>query len=330
MKPSISSTIKDYQTYLDSLYGEVNKDKSWEVIYGYLSRTTGYLARNVLKKKVSNIDFFRSLSWLFALSTKLDMCLQTSFQMKFPDICPYCLERTCVCFRTEKNPLYYKPGHEVVTFKQDQYNMVSRLVNRNLGSAVTTISKIYPNNEIIWHFSGPWMNCSKLFEEIAELHESIVKFKAGKKSKESVMEEFADVFSWIISAWICLNKDKSLDDEFISYYVKGCPVCECSPCTCPKDGGRTQGIVNPDKFRELRLLFEELETLVPDPESQISELIKSIKAVEQNQTESVANVTILEAKKKFEILNSGLSKTEEVASKLSKIGKAIMSLSSLF
>ncbi|MGE6648724.1 hypothetical protein ACQKE0_05535 [Shewanella colwelliana] len=330
MKHNKNANIQECQTYISNLYGHVNQDKEWEQIYGYVSRTTGYLARNVLKKDVKNIDFIRPISWLFSLATSLDICLQTSFQKKFPDICPYCLERTCVCFRTGKKPLKYQPGYKIIEIKREQFDMVSRLLNRNLDSAIKTISTIYPNNEVIWHFSGPWMNCSKLFEEVAELHESIVKFKCGKKNKESVEEEFADVFAWIVSAWISLNKDKSLDEEFMTYFYNGCPVCTNSPCTCAVGDERMQGVIDPQQFKELRLLFEELETVAPDAQAQIEGLIDSIKAVEDNQTESVANAAVEDAKSKFELLSNSLKKTDEVTGTLAKIGKSLMSIVGYF
>jgi hypothetical protein len=323
-------SISEYQQYFESLYGKLNQDKNWFEIYGFLSRTSGYLTRSILRKSVKSQDFARSISWLFALASKLDVSLETSFYKKFPGICPYCIERTCCCFRTNKAPLKYRPPHKLIEERRVQFDIVKRRENKDLDSALENISDIYPNNEVVWHFAGPWMNCAKLFEEIAELHEAICKYKSGEKSKDNVEDEFADVFAWILSAWVSSNKNKSLDDEFISYFYKGCPVCKSLPCSCAENSSRIQGLVDVEKFKELRVLFEELEVLSPNAKDDLSELITSLKSVESNQDEIVASATVQEAKSKADTLKNTLEQTEDVSKKLASIGKSIMSLVSFF
>lgn len=320
--------LAEYQGYFESLYGEINGRRDWEEIYGYLSRTTGYLTRAVLKNQATTQDFVRPISWLFALASNVDVCLQESFLKKFPELCPYCLESVCCCFKTGK-----KPKNEIAPFRQREmleryYEGISRFGEKDFAWSVRNITKIYPNNEVIWHFSGPWMNCSKLFEEVAELHEAIDKFKIHKKPKTEVEEEFADVLAWILSTWVGVFESKSLDDEIKSYFYNGCPVCTKQSCSCKKGDARIQGLVDPEKFHELRVLFEELEQLSPNAKEDLEELIVSLKDVEEKQGEVIATTTIMTVQDKFEYLQRTLGKTEDVTKKLASIAKAISGIAS--
>lgn len=332
MKIKELDSINDYQGYFDHLYGKPNSSRDWQEIFGYISRTTGYLSRGLIKGKYSESDFIRPISWLFALANKLDVSLQDSFYKKYPNICHYCLERVCCCFRTDKQPLKNRPAYKLIEERKVQFNVVQNTHSRkNFDNAVSNISTIYPNNEVVWHFSGPWMNCSKLFEEVAELHEAVCKYLNGQKTKSNVEEEIADVLAWVISAWISAYRGKSLDEEFINYFYGGCPVCHLEPCDCSQFDSRIQGLVDAEKFKELRNLFEELEALSPNAVGDIEDLITSLKAVEDTQDEAVANAAISEAKNKVSSLNlkGKLDATEDTVKKAASIGKSISTILSM-
>ncbi|EKF9279462.1 MazG nucleotide pyrophosphohydrolase domain-containing protein [Vibrio cholerae] len=333
MRIKSCTKIYEYQLYFNELYGDINSSRNWEEIYSYLSRTTGYLTRSLIKNKYDESSFIRPLSWLFALANKIDLNLQDSFYKKYPNICYYCLERVCCCFRTGKMPVKNIPAYKLIEERNNQFYVISNnSAPKNFSNAVSNISGIYPNNEIIWHFSGPWMNCSKLFEEVAELHEAICKFNIGEKSKENVEEEIADVLAWIISAWISAFNEKSLDDAIISYYYNGCPVCRKDPCRCNLGDSRIQGLVDAEKFKELRNYFEELDRLSPNAIDDIQDLITSLKEVENTQNEAVANATISEAKSKInnpkfmEVLDSA----EITSRKTKSIVDSIMGIIEMF
>lgn len=321
--------ISDYQVFFNELYGKVNQERDWQEIYGYLARTTGYLTRAVLKGRVTSQEFTRPLSWLFALATKLDIDLQTSFFKKYPGVCHYCLEDVCCCFRTQKMPKKYTPPHKLIEKRADRFLVVERFSKKSFDGAVKNIMSIYPNNEVVWHFSGPWMNCSKLFEEIAELHESICKCFSGIKNKSHVEEEFADVLAWILSAWVSTNRDKNLDDEIVSYFYNGCPVCQMVECSCGQYDSRIQGLVDPKRFNELRILFEQLEKVSPDAKADIGDLILALKCVEESQDEATAYATTEEAKSVYEKLQAKLDKTASVTTTLASIGTIISNVSGM-
>ncbi len=326
MKNVQTNNLVEYQQYFESLYGKINDSREWEEIFGYLSRTTGYLTRAVLKKNATTQDFVRPLSWLFALASKADVCLQESFLKKFPELCPYCLEKPCCCFKTGK-----KPRHEIAPFRQREelvryYDGVSHFGQKDFSWCIRNISGIYPNNEVIWHFSGPWMNCSKLFEEVAELHEAFDKFKINQKPITEVEEEFADVLAWILSTWVGVFEKKSLDDEIKSYFYDACPVCKQDQCACKKGDARIQGLVDPEKFGELRILFEELEGLSPNAQGDLQELITSLKDVEEKHSEVIATTTVKSVEEKFNTFRDKLGTTEDVTKKLASIAKALAAL----
>ncbi|WP_166645508.1 MazG nucleotide pyrophosphohydrolase domain-containing protein [Photobacterium lutimaris] len=327
MKITDAKVISEYQVFFDDLYGNTNKDRDWQEIYGYLSRTTGYLTRAVLKGSVSSQEFARPIAWLSALATKLDIDLQSSFYKKYPSICHYCLEEVCCCFRTDKQPKTYRPPHKLIEERKTRYTILGRFDKQSFDAAVKNIMSIYPNNEVVWHFSGPWMNCSKLFEEIAELHESICKYYAGVKSKSHVEEEFGDVLAWILSAWVSTHRDKNLDEEIVSYFYHGCPVCKMQKCSCGKYDSRIQGVVDPKRYNELRTLFEQLEKVSPDAKTDIESLILALKSVEENQDEATALATTVEAKSVYTKLQEKLDKTEAVTTTLASIGKIISNVS---
>ena len=174
------------------------------------------------------------------------------------------------------------------------------------------------------------MNCSKLFEEVAELHEAIDKYKIGSKSKENVEEEVADVLAWILSIWIGVNKGTSLDEEIKNYFYNHCPVCNVIPCKCKWGDSRIQGLVDPEKFADLRVLFEELETLSPNATTEIQELIVSLKKVENTQDGVIATATIKDVESKFEQFKKQLTNTDDITKKTASIAQSIMKIGSMF
>ncbi len=323
MKDKKPTSILEFQDYFNNLYGALNGERSWQDIYGYLSRTTGYLTRSTLKKKPEIQDFCRAVSWLFALANKLDVNLQESLFKKYPGICPYCLEATCCCIRTEKKPLKDYPPYKIIEERNAKYDAISRFGNKDFKEAVNVLSKIYTANDSIWHFSGPWMTCSKLFEEVAELHEAISKYLVEEKKKVNVNQEFADVLAWLLTAWNSCFRGKSLDDELISYFYQDCPVCLQFPCVCKTSDSRIQGLVDAKKFSELRSLFEDLEHLTPDAKGELEDLIISLRSVEDTQDEATANATVSKVKQAYDNFMTSLTMTESVANKLSSIYKII-------
>lgn len=303
----------DFQLLLEGMYGTVNKNHTNEYIYSYLSRTTGYLCKKMATKDTEEIDFIRPISWLFALASRCGIRIQDAFVARFPDCCPYCLEAKCICIRTGKKPKNYMPAHEVSERLKRDADVV-RNSHKLIGfdEAKKTISSIYAGNEIVWHFAGPWFHISKLFEEISEVHEAMSKFFKGERTLEAISDEIAEVLAWIVSAWDIVKPNKSLDKELISYYFKGCPVCHNKACNCPPDSNRPGGLINPKDLIKIKEFLKNLRDSMPQYETDIDELIRSIATSTEAHSESIMRLTLVQINHKLRFIKDAIPPSDNL------------------
>jgi NTP pyrophosphatase (non-canonical NTP hydrolase) len=242
--------IQAFQSFLATLYANSNRAQSWEYMHGYLSRSIGYLGKAaVTDSETRTLYFVRALSWTLALASKLEVKLQAALISRFPGHCPYCLESVCVCFRTHKQPTRKIPAYrlaEELDIRRKDFRRYFQEKQQpiTLSSMGECIARIYPSNEIVWYYSGPWHHFVKLHEEIAEVHEAASKYAKGSKPIESVAEELADVLAWLLSAWYITMRPRRIEDAFIDYYLSGCPICHNSPCACTLHSSRPTGLVD--------------------------------------------------------------------------------------
>ena|GEM_PF-2762863 len=322
MEPKTSG----HQSYISKLYENKNDSKNWEEMYGFLSRTSGYLTRAVMRKKANKSDFIKSLSWLMALASKMEVDLEDAFLRKYPGICPYCLAEVCVCHRTNKSPERDIPAHKIKGELKSKYGAYSGYIKTSLNGLADHLNSIYQNNEIIWNFSGPWLACAKIFEEIAELHEAIEKFSNQKKTKENMEEEFADVLAWTLSTWKGYFKNQNLDDAFKDYYLDGCPVCLSTPCKCSKGDSRIQGLPDEAKFAELYNLFSEVETFAPEEKDLINRVLIALKTAREEGDEPTATATIKDARSTLEKVIEMIDKTGRLSGSAENIVTSIKNI----
>jgi hypothetical protein len=295
------------QNLLENIYSDVNKTNSVEYQFAYLSRTVGYLCRNILAGSVKVEDFMRPISWLFALSSKLGIEVQDSVITKYPECCPYCLENSCICFKTKKQPRKdmeaFEIRDEMQSKKVDLKNRISGNPENsfNLDYTKGIISKIYSNNEIIWHYSGPFNHFYKLQEEVSELHEAISGYFNKKKSIDAVGSEVADVLAWILGAWHILYKDKSLDKAFINYFIDGCPVCKKITCDCDSYNSRSIGLVDGDFLVYLKQTIEKISWDKEDRKV-VSDIISSIGVSIDMQNDPLSRITLNRVRSKLNLI----------------------------
>jgi len=238
-----------YQGYLNELYSDVNQSRSFDDLYDYLFRSSKDLCKALDRGTTDHSKLILPLSWLFSLSTKLEIDLQDSYCKKYPGICPNCLEVQCVCFIPNKMPskhiLTPKMGAEMYF----RYETIKNTIQPyNLDKAVRNITEIFTVNQIAWHFNGPGRHIAKIYEEIAEIRQAISAFKKGEKFLGSVADEVADLFAWMIGVWGILFPNQSLDDAFVNYYLDGCPVCQSFPCKCDIYNDRPAGLVDHNRL----------------------------------------------------------------------------------
>lgn len=320
-------TIQEYQNYLLRLYGDSNKERGSDYLYGYLSRSTAYLGKNLSVEKATDQHFFRSLSWLYALANFYELDLQTSLFSRFPDICPYCITTPCICFRTKKSPAKPKAAYKIKEEIDAKYNVLARSTHDwSLGSAIKKLSIIYPNNEVIWHHAGPWYLIAKMQEEVGELHEAISKYEIGRKPKSAISEELSDTFAWLLSAWGIVFRGRSIDDAFLDYFDNDCPVCTSFPCKCSERADRAAELVDLKTLENIQDNLGKLEDILPTANESLRELKKSIAAATADQSEPTTVHALKETKGTLKKIRDGLSTADDIGKKGVSIINSIFQL----
>lgn len=312
-------TISSFQRSLEQLYGNTNKGLSTEYMYGYLSRSLGYLCRNLAHKEANETEFIRPLSWLSALSSRIGCNMEKAFVSRYPDCCPHCLELQCICRKTGKKPRERIPAYEVRNRLEERYNTVinsGRIIGFDAGRKI--IATVYPGNEIAWEYGGPWHHIAKLYEEVSEVHEALSGFINRKKPLAAVEEEIADVLAWILGAWDIQWTDRSLDEEFVNYYYNGCPVCPSTTmCICTPNSSRAEGLIDASYLMQLQGDLERLAKQLPaDHVAEVNDLIRSAESALQDQNDILMRLTISQVRYKLETLHSSLGPDDKLNSGL--------------
>ena len=326
--------IKDLQKYLNDLYGEVNKKREWDYLYGYLSRTVGFISKQVTNapryKTLSEIDktqFMLAVSWLFALSNYFEIDVADSYLEKYPGICPYCMVSPCVCYKTNKMPGINIPQFKIEEEKYFNYNGIKNKGNLiDSKFIISNIRAIYPANDTLWHHAGPWYHFTKLSEELAELHEAISKNQIGKKGKKAVSEEIADVFTWLISIWSSVFHDITLEDSMIDRYYYGCPECKNKPCTCPDRNSKPTDYINLEALVEIKNKLNELSSLKIIDGDLVTDLQKAVEVSIKTQSEPRMVQAVVQTHSKLKNLNTSIDIIDETGKKASSIITTILTI----
>jgi NTP pyrophosphatase (non-canonical NTP hydrolase) len=286
-------TIQQFQLSLDGMYGKANRGQSVEYTFGYLSQTVGYLSKAVSQREATEQDFIRPISWLVATASKVGTDVQDAFISRYPNLCPSCAQPRCVCFRTAKKPPNDMPAYRV---KEELYLARNTIINRRspvtFDFAMACIGSVFPNNEIIWRYAGPGFHFSKVAEEVAEVHEAISGLLTGKKKLSALSDEIADVLAWLLGAWHIALPDKSVDQEIISYYFNGCPVCQRKQCVCSPYSGRPQNLFDSAVLADVEKDLVYLRDASPEDRQDIEELQKSVRVVVDTQDDPMARLTL--------------------------------------
>jgi NTP pyrophosphatase (non-canonical NTP hydrolase) len=316
-------TIHDLQLYLKNLYP--NENISWQELFGYLARSTGYQSKLLIQQKYTTISFMRTISYLATLANKVSIDLYESFILKFPGACPYCLSKQCQCSKSGKMPSDGLPAWKIDTELKAKYDTLKNMNpnRKSINGFVLMLEEIYPSNRAIWEFSGPWRNISKLSEEVSELHEAISKYSAGNLSIENVGAEFADVLAWLLTTRSCNKISQTIGEEIVGYYYENCPSCKTFPCSCQEGKNRNAGLVDTDKLNEVKKMLEELKLSIPDSEGPIEDLIRSTQAAIDSKSEVTSTSAINQTKQKLETISTKLNSSATLIESSSKALKSI-------
>lgn len=271
--------IADFQSSLDLMYKDRNNGRSPEYLYSYLARNSSYFSRSVLRNGNSEDFFIKTLSWLFAFSSSLDINIEECFIKKFPNICPYCLAKPCECIQNHKQPAIKMQAYKVREELQRKYETLKGIHHPSMfdiDMAVEIINGIYPSNQTIWSIYGSFYHFTRIYEELGEIHEAFTTFQKDESRKVNLEEELADFTAWLLSAWKMAVKEKSLQESLINYYSEGCPVCRKEVCECSDYSDRKEAIVNIADLESLKAEIICLRDLQNDNKKEIMELIISI------------------------------------------------------
>jgi len=331
--------IKSFQEYLDKLYGGPNSKRQWDYLYGYLSRGIAYLCKNIERGVVQPLwrepsgvviepaHFLRPLSWLFAVASRFNVDVQEACLRRFPGICPYCLDRPCLCVRTRKLPVKWLAGWKAEEELNAKYDVMIRhnpLIS--LQFATDNLFDIYPNNEVLWYQVGPWHHFVKLHEEIGELHEAICQYEVKKKPLKAVGAEVADVLAWLLGAWKIVYAERSIDDTAIDYYREGCPVCSSFPCICTDRQDRIAELVNAETLKAIQSHVANLSEILPQSAVALKDLMKSIEIATRTQSEPTAVKAVKQTASRLEEIRKGLSSVDEIGQKAGGIISTVLSI----
>lgn len=267
-------TVAKANGVISTIYGAKNKELSFEYMYSFLTRKTAYLTREIVrtdggdKSKVINV-YIESLSWLMAISQKLEIDLELSFFSKFPTICPYCISSPCICSQTHRKPEFTSNARAI---KEELFQKKNSLYHFGTPTiyAPEMINKIYPSNKNIYNIFGGFYHSSRLFEELGELHEAYTKLHEDKfYNKNNINDELADILAWMLSLWGIIFKDKDLGEAVDNYYINGCPSCNNKECICDNYSGRI--ISTSDRNEALSkvkaLIQNEIDVTSKDPKN---------------------------------------------------------------
>lgn len=250
---NIQKTIPKLQHKIKMIYGEQNKKKGMDYLFGYMVKN--YL-RPRASEKISHI-FIKSLSYLFALANLFDIDIQESFLKKYPEICPYCFSAPCKCILTgKKSSLRLSLAKEAEELKS-RYDNIKNVHQEGMfftfEQIFSIIQRTYPSNSYDWKNHGYYLHMVKGAEEIAELYEVLCRLiKYGKDNKitrECACDEIADVFAWMISEWGLWTNNTGMSDSFFDFYREGCSSCHKGQCRCA-DRSERDTLLTADDSRE--------------------------------------------------------------------------------
>lgn len=339
---SQKQTLGAFQANLNSIYADVNTDKSVEYIYSYLHRSVDFLMSSISKHKQEIdkgnivVEFIRSFSWLFTLGTKVGCNMQEAFFMRFPKTCPYCLEESCICHITSKTP---KPRLSLSTrqriilsplgIQHELQQKYEAMVGRDVFGfdfAIQTMASLYPMNKVIWHKAGALPHMIKIVEELGEVHEAISKFLRDEApaGNRLISEELSDVLAWLLSAWDLVFPGLSLDTETFNYYSSGCPVCKSTPCTCEIYSGRSVNLIELSLINSVSTLLHELSEITGN--KIVEKLHTAVNEAEHLQSDSLVRLCLLEVAYQLNLIENATKSSNQFYKEILSISHKIQRL----
>jgi hypothetical protein len=321
-------SISDLQKFLQAIYGEKNRKLSFEYIYSFASHNCAYLARSIEKNSNSDPYFISSFSWICALGTHLNINLEEAFYRKFPNCCPYCLERVCICLSSGKTALKFKNQRAAKAERENHYRATCQ-IKQELSKTAKTLNSIYPSNRAIWTIHSHHYQFSRLFEELGEIYEAYCLYKTnGDKYLTAISEEIADCIAWLLSAWDIKNPEKPFTDAFLSYYSQDCPACIKSPCECKDHYAKNKSLHSEQDLNKLLDSLKKLSEALKIDSSKSDSIESALKIIETatKELQESTKDTTSDIKATINRNDSNLSKAKDLIFKTPEFAEKFNSL----
>ena len=234
-----TQTLNEWVVMLDAIYtGSQNYSKTTFEIHAHLTEVCGVFAKQLFKRKdpVAASTFMPKIfAWSVALLKKVhsdQARLEDIVLRKFPNSCPYCLKKPCMCWNGEKPTLQ---DHSL----RDAFYQRAPGVKRSVNDFQLMFREIYweswigeycPKSQSVDIIRKLFI---RLIEEVAEVGEAL---RFHHLYPENFDNELADLFAWwfaIVSVLPLATQNTSLAEDFLwRAYPGHCPDCQMVPCLC--------------------------------------------------------------------------------------------------
>lgn len=234
-----SQTLNEWVVMLDAIYtGSQNYAKTPYEIHAHLTEVCGVFAKQIFKRRDS-IEAAKFVPKIFAWSVALlkkvrpdQANLEDIILRKFPNFCPYCLKKPCLCWKGEKPTLQ---DHQL----RDAFYQRAPGMKRSINDFQLMFREIYEQSWI-----GEYDPASqspeivrrlfiRLVEEVAEVGEAL---RFHHLYPENFDNELADLLAWwfaIVSVLPASNAETVLAEDYLwRAYPGHCKDCQMVPCLC--------------------------------------------------------------------------------------------------
>lgn len=215
-------SIRDWQAMFFAIYGERNRELySVPEILNHVFEAMAELVEELRKENRDGIiakipDLF---AWILGLGSILEIDLEEAVWHKYPNICPYCLQKkNCICISRQ---LKYRPNIK----KLETYRIRVNNIPTTLYGWQKMFDRIYGGVNTIKSQLQLWLH---LFEELGEISKALHQRKGG-----NLEAELADTLAWLFA--VCTKLRISLSELAWEIYPGKCRVCLQGQCQCPKD-----------------------------------------------------------------------------------------------
>jgi diguanylate cyclase (GGDEF)-like protein len=234
-----TQSLNEWVVMLDAIYGgSQNYAKTPYEIHAHLTEVCGIFAKQFFKRKDARqaATFLPKIfAWSVALLKKLrpeQANLEEIVLRKFPNSCPYCLKKPCLCWTGEKPSLQDEQ-------LRDAFYQRATGVRRSVNDFQLMFREIYLQSwvgelDLSTHSTDIVRKLFiRLIEEVAEVGEAL---RFHHLYPENFENEFADLMAWwfAIVSVLPASDDRPLlaEDYLWRAYPGHCPDCQMVPCLC--------------------------------------------------------------------------------------------------